>query len=42
MARALMASGVQAGDRVAVWLPNTAHWLVAALGAHGAARAWSR
>lgn len=36
MARALMASGVQAGDRVAVWLPNTAHWLVAALGAHGA------
>jgi HIP---CoA ligase len=36
MTRALMASGVQAGDRVAVWLPNTAHWLVAALGAHGA------
>lgn len=36
MARALMASGVHAGDRVAVWLPNTAHWLVAALGAHGA------
>jgi acyl-CoA synthetase (AMP-forming)/AMP-acid ligase II len=34
MARALMAAGVQAGDRVAVWLPNTAHWLVAALGAH--------
>ena len=36
MTRALMAAGVQAGDRVAVWLPNTAHWLVAALGAHGA------
>jgi HIP---CoA ligase len=36
MTRALMAVGVQAGDRVAVWLPNTAHWLVAALGAHGA------
>jgi len=36
MARALMASGVQAGDRVAVWLPNTAHWLVAALGAQSA------
>jgi HIP---CoA ligase len=34
MARALMAAGVRAGDRVAVWLPNTAHWLVAALGAH--------
>jgi HIP---CoA ligase len=36
MARALMASGVQPGDRVAVWLPNTAHWLVAALGAQSA------
>jgi len=36
MARALMAAGVQAGDRVAVWLPNTAHWLVAALGAQSA------
>jgi HIP---CoA ligase len=36
MTRALMAAGVQAGDRVVVWLPNTAHWLVAALGAHGA------
>jgi HIP---CoA ligase len=34
MARALMAAGIQPGDRVAVWLPNTAHWLVAALGAH--------
>ncbi len=33
MARALIAAGVQPGDRVAVWLPNTAHWLVAALGA---------
>jgi HIP---CoA ligase len=36
MARALMAAGIQPGDRVAVWLPNTAHWLVAALGTHGA------
>jgi HIP---CoA ligase len=36
MARALMATGVQPGDRVAVWLPNTAHWLIAALGAHSA------
>ena len=36
MARALMAAGVQPGDRVAVWLPNTAHWLIAALGAHSA------
>jgi acyl-CoA synthetase (AMP-forming)/AMP-acid ligase II len=36
MTRALIASGVQPGDRVAVWLPNTAHWLIAALGAHSA------
>ena len=36
MTRALMATGVQPGDRVAVWLPNTVHWLVAALGAHSA------
>jgi acyl-CoA synthetase (AMP-forming)/AMP-acid ligase II len=36
MARALMATGVQPGDRAAVWLPNTAHWLIAALGAHSA------
>jgi HIP---CoA ligase len=36
MTRALMAAGVQAGDRVAVWLPNTADWLVAALGAQSA------
>jgi HIP---CoA ligase len=36
MARALMAAGVQSGDRVAVWLPNTSHWLVAALGAQSA------
>ena len=28
-----MSAGVQHGDRVAVWLPNTANWLVAALGA---------
>jgi acyl-CoA synthetase (AMP-forming)/AMP-acid ligase II len=33
MARALIAAGVQPGDRIAIWLPNTAHWLVAALGA---------
>src|SRR3984885_15204977 len=36
MTRALMASGVQAGDRVAIWLPNTVHWLVAGLGTPGA------
>lgn len=26
--------GVQPGDRVAVWAPNTHHWVIAALGAH--------
>ena len=36
MTRALMASGVAAGDRVAVWAPNCAEWVVAALGALGA------
>jgi acyl-CoA synthetase (AMP-forming)/AMP-acid ligase II len=30
----LLARGVQPGDRVAVWAPNTHHWVVAALGAH--------
>jgi HIP---CoA ligase len=32
MARALVASGVAAGDRVAVWAPNCVEWAVAALG----------
>jgi acyl-CoA synthetase (AMP-forming)/AMP-acid ligase II len=32
MARALIADGVRAGDRVAIWAPNTYHWVVAALG----------
>jgi acyl-CoA synthetase (AMP-forming)/AMP-acid ligase II len=30
--RALMASGVRPGDRVALWAPNSAVWIVAALG----------
>jgi acyl-CoA synthetase (AMP-forming)/AMP-acid ligase II len=34
--RALIASGVEAGDRVCVWSPNTYHWVVAALGAQAA------
>ncbi|GAA5098351.1 FadD3 family acyl-CoA ligase [Nocardia iowensis] len=34
VARALIARGVQAGDRVAMWAPNTHHWVVAALAAH--------
>ncbi|MEV7402150.1 FadD3 family acyl-CoA ligase [Streptomyces sp. NPDC091267] len=32
-AAACMASGVEPGDRVAVWAPNTADWIVSALGA---------
>jgi acyl-CoA synthetase (AMP-forming)/AMP-acid ligase II len=33
-ARALMASGIEAGDRVAVWAPNIWEWVVAGLGVH--------
>lgn len=33
-ARALMASGIEAGDRVAIWAPNIWEWAVAALGVH--------
>ncbi len=32
-ARGFVAIGVEAGDRVAVWAPNCAEWMVAALGA---------
>ncbi|HEY6532498.1 MAG TPA: AMP-binding protein, partial [Acidimicrobiales bacterium] len=32
VARSLLASGVQRGDRVAVWAPNSATWVLAALG----------
>jgi HIP---CoA ligase len=35
-AAALAAAGIQAGDRVAIWSPNTHHWVVAALGAQTA------
>ncbi|MEX2255594.1 MAG: FadD3 family acyl-CoA ligase [Acidimicrobiia bacterium] len=31
-ARALLASGIERGDRVAVWAPNSLQWIVAALG----------
>ena len=33
IAAALAAAGIEAGDRVAVWSPNTRHWVLAALGA---------
>jgi acyl-CoA synthetase (AMP-forming)/AMP-acid ligase II len=32
VARALTASGVKAGDRVALWAPNSATWMTSALG----------
>jgi acyl-CoA synthetase (AMP-forming)/AMP-acid ligase II len=31
-ARALLAAGIERGDRVAVWAPNSLEWIVAALG----------
>jgi acyl-CoA synthetase (AMP-forming)/AMP-acid ligase II len=34
--RAIVANGIERGDRVAVWAPNCAEWLIAALGAVGA------
>jgi len=34
--RAVVAEGIEPGDRVAVWAPNCAEWVVAALGAVGA------
>ena len=37
IAAALAAAGILAGDRVAIWSPNTHHWVVAALGAQTAA-----
>ncbi|MEE4025165.1 FadD3 family acyl-CoA ligase [Gordonia sp. PKS22-38] len=35
-AGALVASGIQPGDRVAIWSPNSYHWPIAALGVHHA------
>ncbi len=37
--RALIASGVEPGDRVALWAPNSSEWMMAALGIQ-AAGAW--
>lgn len=39
VASALTAAGVQVGDRVGLWAPNSAHWITAALGIQGAG-AW--
>jgi HIP---CoA ligase len=36
VARALIAEGIAPGDRVAIWSPNTHHWVLGALGALGA------
>ncbi|MBV2234642.1 MAG: FadD3 family acyl-CoA ligase [Sterolibacterium sp.] len=36
VSRALMAGGIQAGDRVAIWAPNSHEWVAAALGLHSA------
>jgi len=33
-AKSLIVTGVKAGDRVAIWAPNTWEWVVAALGVH--------
>jgi len=35
-ARALVASGIEPGDRVAIWAPNSATWVIAALGTYRA------
>ncbi|MCU1430727.1 MAG: AMP-dependent synthetase and ligase [Actinomycetia bacterium] len=34
--RAVIASGMQPGDRVAIWGPNTTEWVIAALGIYSA------
>jgi acyl-CoA synthetase (AMP-forming)/AMP-acid ligase II len=36
MSKALLASGIQPGDRIALWAPNTAEWVITALGAYAA------
>ncbi len=35
-ARAFIAAGIQRGDRVGIWAPNSARWIVAALGLQSA------
>ena len=36
VARAFVATGLQAGDRIGVWAPNSGDWVLAALGAYRA------
>ena len=36
-ARALIACGVEPGDRIAIWAPNMYEWAVAALATHPSA-----
>jgi HIP---CoA ligase len=36
IAAALATAGIEAGERVAIWSPNTHHWVIAALGAQTA------
>lgn len=38
-ARALMACGIEPGDRVAIWAPNVAEWIIAALAIQSAGAA---
>jgi acyl-CoA synthetase (AMP-forming)/AMP-acid ligase II len=38
-ARAFLAAGVELGDRVAIWAPNVAEWVVAAIGLQSAGAA---
>ncbi|OAJ53283.1 fatty acid--CoA ligase [Paraburkholderia ginsengiterrae] len=38
-ARALLSCGIRPGERVAIWAPNVAHWIVAALAIHSAGAA---
>ena len=33
VARAFITCGIEPGDRVAIWSPNTSHWVLGALGA---------
>ena len=39
VARALLATGIERGDRVSIWAPNCAEWAFAALGVHRAGAA---